>query len=127
MAESDSSLRITPPAEPALTFATEDVPLDPIAFTIDGETFYARAWMTGAQFLRYSKMLNQGGLITTVMVDDFFAESLDAAEHERFRKFIEDPDRRVTTKLLADIFNALFARYAAGGQEESRPTEPSKP
>lgn len=112
--------------EAALSFTTADVPTEPVTFTIDGETFHCKPWLTGAAFMKYSKMMSQGGLVSVLMVDEFFSEAMEKAEHEHFRKFIEDPDRRVTTNLLADIFLSVFSRYVAGPEEESRPTKPPR-
>src|SRR3990167_7636297 len=103
--------------EPALKFTTEDTPTDPVVFDIDGEHFTCRPWMTGASFLSYSRLVSQGGLIATGTVEGFFADVMEDDEHKRFRKFIEDPSRRVTTKLLGDLFLGLFARYGAGPEE----------
>jgi len=113
--------------EKALQFTTDDVPDDPVSFTIDGERFDCLPLMTGAAFIRYSRLLAKGGMIATGAVEDFFSEVMDPEEHKRFRKFIEDPGRRITTNKLGDIFLGLFGRYAAGPAERSRPTEPPKP
>ena len=115
------------PAEPELQFTTADIPEESIEFSIDGESFHAHSWMTGMQFLRYSRQLTSGGLASAVLVEDFFRESMNPDEYERFIKFCEDPARRVTTSVLGQIFEMLFARYAAGPKESDRPTEPPKP
>ena len=113
--------------EPSLDFKTADVPADPFPFSIDGEQFYVRPWITGAQFLRYSRMIDAGGLKVTILVDDFFHDVMEEAEYDRFTKFIEDPGRRITSNILADIFLALFARYSTGANEANRPTQPPRP
>lgn len=120
---------MTDSVEVELQFATTDVPNESLHFSIDGEMFLARPWMTGIAFLRYAKQMTKGGLESAAMIDDFFRDSLDDAEYERFIKFCEDPSRNVTTTTLASIFEVLFARYAAGPTTEptTRPTEPSQP
>lgn len=115
-----------PSVEPALSFTTTDVPTEPIPFAIDGEIFEARSWMTGLQFLRYSRMMSSGGLDAVVLVDEFFRDAMETSEYERFTKFIEDPGRRVTQELLSNIFLGLFARYSTGKAEADRPTSPPR-
>lgn len=113
--------------EKSLQFTTEDVPDTPVTFTIDGEYFNVSPWLTGQKFLKYSRMMSEGGLQATVLVDEFFRDVMDTAEYERFNKFSDDPGSRVTTKLLGDVFLSLFARYAAGPGEQDRPTSPLSP
>lgn len=113
--------------EKDLQFVTEDVPTDNIPFAIDGEQFHVLPWLTGIKFLKYSRMMNEGGLQATVLVDEFFRDVMEPSEYERFTKFLDDPGRRVTTKLLADIFLSLFARYSTGPSAQDRPTSPLRP
>lgn len=113
--------------EKSLQFRTEDVPDSPISFSIDDEHFAVYPWLTGIKFLKYSRMMNEGGLQATILVDEFFRDVMEPPEYERFTKFLDNPSARVTTKLLADIFLSLFARYSAGPQEQDRPTSPPSP
>lgn len=113
--------------EEPLQFVTEEVPESPIGFSIDGDSFTVKPWLTGLKFLKYARMMQEGGLKATVLVDEFFRDVMEPTEYERFVKHIDDENRRVTTTLLADIFLALFSRYSAGPEATDRPTQPPKP
>lgn len=118
----------TPKSPPglSLTFTTDSPPQDPITFTIDGESFDCLPWLPGGQFLRFSRLMaSTNPLDSAVLVEDFFAVVMEPAEHERFTKFINDPSRYVQSKLLADLFLALWVKYQVpAGETDPRPTEP---
>lgn len=113
--------------EPALDFKTSDLPSDPVVFAVDGETFYCNSWIPGMMYLDYVRLMTKGGLISTGAVEDFFKVIMAPDEHKRFRKFVDDPDRRVDISLLGEIFWRLWERYSAGPGEQDRPTKPSSP
>lgn len=117
--------------EDALKFLPDTVPTEPVYFQMGegdaAESFQAAAWLPGPKFLRYSRMMHEGGLQSTILVDDFFRDVMDSAEYERFMKYCDDLSHGVTTSRLADIFLTLFARYSAGPNEATRPTQPPAP
>jgi hypothetical protein len=119
--------------EKALEFRTKPIPAEPVEFLIgteDGtqeETFVAVPQISGYDLLQYSILLTKGGTDTNSLIDGFFRDVMEPAEHERFVKFIRNPDVFVDAKQLADIFLALFVRYSAGANEQDRPTQPPVP
>lgn len=114
-----------PGIESSLHFRTEDPPDEPVLFNVDGETFTAVSWLPGPSFLKYSRLMSQGGVVSTGAIEDFFNEILPKDEAERFWKYVSDPAHRITAGILGEMFLSLFARYASGPEERSRPTKPS--
>lgn len=113
----------------SLTFTTSSLPAEPKTITIDGESFDCLPWLPGGVFLHFSRIMAKGSPIeSTVLLNDFFAEVMEPAEHERFLKYIADPSRRVDSKLLGNIFTALWINYQITPDTvEPGPTEPPTP
>lgn len=113
--------------ESRLDMTTEDVPTEPVDFGVeDGERFLAVPWITGTKFLKYSRMMKNGGLDAVLLVDDFFRDVMEPAEHERFWKYADDPANKVTNQTLGDWFLKLFSYYSSLNSAD-RPTQPSRP
>ena len=112
----------------ALRFSTTPQPADPFPFSIDDEVFYCRPTITGMAFIKYSRLTVDpgGGLISKGELENFFADAMESAEHERFRKYVDDPGRNVDLSVLGQIFISLLGRFGTGPEERSRPTEPPK-
>ncbi len=51
----------------------------------------------------------------------FFGEVMEADEHERFVKYVDDPGRNVDLQLLGEILQWLVGQYA------QRPPSPPSP
>jgi len=115
--------------EEMLTFTAPSPPTDPVTFSINSETFIGIPFLPGSRFLHFSRVFDTAtaGLVSTLLVEEFFNEILDAPERERFWKFCNEPSSGITATLLSEMFLSLFARYSSGPEERSRPTEPPRP
>lgn len=112
--------------EPNLQFTTDEVPTEPVSFGLpDGEQFYVAPWITGTKFLKYSRMMKEGGLEAVLLVDEFFRDVMEPAEYERFIKWADEPANKVTQSKLGDWFLQLFSYYSTLS-ESDRPTQPPR-
>lgn len=94
----------------------------PVTFDIDGEEFTCKPSLTGAVLWNYEELLvstagSPGKQAEAIF--SFFEEIMDASEYERFRKYVDDPERNVPAPLLGQIWLDLLEQYAG------RPTERS--
>lgn len=101
---------------------------EPIEVVIEGEAFAfipAMPWTTVHKHL--STLSDIRPFVSNDGAEEFWAfwndAMVDDAEYERFRKYVDDPTRRVNAALLTRIANDLLAEYTGLplGQRTSSP------
>lgn len=89
--------------------------LEPVDFTLYGETFNCYKQIHGVTLLRFVKEANseEGERATSAMLD-IFKRVMPEDEYERFETLCNDPDKVIPVETLGEIIGFLMEVYSEG-------------
>lgn len=92
---------------------------EPLTFSVDGEEFEAESDMPGSVFIGHLAGLMSGNIATQAAAYmPFLQDALGPDEYQRFRKFVDDPERSIRFTTITEIIYWLVGEYDHG-----RPTK----
>lgn len=95
--------------------------LEPVAFSLYGETFNCYKQIHGVTLLRFVKQASsEDGSETTDAMLGIFEKVMPREEYERFEALCDDPDTVVPVETLGDIIGFLMECYSDRPKEESK-------
>lgn len=93
--------------------------IEPLSFTLHGETFDCVKQIQGKVLLSLVKDANANDVARSAdTVEKFFDNVLLPESAERFNALLVDPNRLVPVETLAEIVNWLMEEYAGRPEEQ---------
>lgn len=87
--------------------------LEPVTFSLNGEVFKCRAWVTGALISEFGMYMTSDRVeLQSRALLSLYNHVMDEAEAARFHRYIYDPDHLVDVQVLGEIFAGLMEEYA---------------